>query len=359
MTGYEYQTILGAVVAMAIGLFAVRSFRARRLSFSLLFAWITVAALLGLAPPLSWLLRTPAEQVGVSPSGVVLALATGMLLLTLFRISLDVSSLRRLATGGATQGAIMTVWPPPQRHSPVLVLVPAYNEAGAISGVVRDVLASGFDCLVVDDGSTDLTGATARSAGAMVATHPVNLGVGAALRTGFRFSHQLGYESVVQCDGDGQHDASDVARLVDHLTTGGLDLVIGSRWRQGGQYDSTVSTLRRAAMSTMARYASRVARHGVTDPTSGFRAFSGRLAHASASELGDHYLSDTFELLVRAARAGYRIDEVSTSMRGRTSGVPSAVGMRLALYAVRAFIVVLLRLSPPLTVHSSDADPRH
>src|SRR5579875_241031 len=90
----------------------------------------------------------------------------------------------------------------------VLIIMPAWNEAGAIGETVREVLSElpGADLLVVDDGSRDDTGRIAREAGAKVARLPYNVGVGGALRVGFRYARDAGYDAAVQVDADGQHD---------------------------------------------------------------------------------------------------------------------------------------------------------
>src|SRR5262245_27319874 len=93
----------------------------------------------------------------------------------------------------------------------VLVVVPAFREATTVGEVVCAVRAAGFDCVVVDDGSPDGTTAVARAAGATVLRLAVNLGVGAALRCGFRYAESHGYDAVVQCDADGQHPPQAIA----------------------------------------------------------------------------------------------------------------------------------------------------
>ena len=101
------------------------------------------------------------------------------------------------------------------RHAPVLVVLPALNEAESIARVVDEVRhhQPGADLLVVDDGSTDRTAEIARNAGARVMSLPFNLGVGGAMRAAYRFAFEEGYDCVVQVDADGQHDPSDIARL--------------------------------------------------------------------------------------------------------------------------------------------------
>src|SRR4051794_33681273 len=121
----------------------------------------------------------------------------------------------------------------------VLVVVPAWNEEAAVAGVVREVRAAlpDADVVVVDDGSVDDTSAQARQAGANVLRLPVNLGVGAAMRCGYRFAERQGYKVVVQVDGDGQHDPTQIGQLLTALDS--ADVVIGARFTGAGDYDVT------------------------------------------------------------------------------------------------------------------------
>ena len=100
-----------------------------------------------------------------------------------------------------------------------LAIVPAYNEGGSIAATIKDVQrhAPTFDVLVVDDGSMDRTREIAARAGARVVQLPFNLGIGGAVQTGYQFALEHGYEIAVQVDGDGQHDARDIARLLTYL----------------------------------------------------------------------------------------------------------------------------------------------
>ena len=114
------------------------------------------------------------------------------------------------------------------------MVIPALNEEATVGAVVTAVRSSlQADVLVVDDGSSDGTASVASAHGAHVLQHPFNLGVGAALRSGFRFAAERGYGAVVQVDADGQHDASEAARLLSRLVDEELDLIIGSRFAAG------------------------------------------------------------------------------------------------------------------------------
>ena len=104
-------------------------------------------------------------------------------------------------------------------HSDVLVLIPAFNEESCVGQVVKDVIQHGYAALVIDDGSVDRTAEKAEGEGATVLRLPVNLGVGGALRCGFRYAVTHGYSTVVQCDADGQHDPAEIAVLLDAMRT--------------------------------------------------------------------------------------------------------------------------------------------
>jgi len=144
------------------------------------------------------------------------------------------------------------------------ILIPAYNEAAAIGAVVRDLLTSAGwrEILVIDDGSTDDTGAQAAAAGARVIRHPYNKGNGAAVKTGIR--HASGAQVLI-IDADGQHAPADAIRLVSHL--GPYDLVVGARSPR-----SQATTARRLGNSLLNGIASYLTEQRIPDLTSGFRA---------------------------------------------------------------------------------------
>jgi glycosyltransferase involved in cell wall biosynthesis len=228
----------------------------------------------------------------------------------------------------------------PQR---VLVVIPAWNEEASIASVVHEVRRTlkDVDVLVVDDGSTDLTSVTARGAGAAVARLPYNLGVGGAMRLGFRYAVERDYDTVVQIDADGQHDPAFVPQLVDRIAAG-ADLVIGARFAGVGEY--RVRGPRRWAMALLSNVLSHLAGTRLTDTTSGMRASSRRLVKLFATQYPAEYLGDTVETLAMAARRGFRIEQVPVAMRARTTGSPSHTPGKATVYLVRAFVVLMLAL---------------
>jgi glycosyltransferase involved in cell wall biosynthesis len=202
--------------------------------------------------------------------------------------------------------------------------------------VVNDLLSHGYRVLVVDDGSIDETAVRARAAGATVLQLPMNLGVGGALRAGFRFAVESGFTSVVQCDADGQHIASEISMLLSAAGGNSADMVIGTRF-DAESPEFSVRHYRRVAMRLLARLASRATDTDISDATSGFRLIRQPLLSAFARQFPSHYLGDTFEALVAAGKAGYRVAEVPVQMRDRQYGESSAsfaVALRLTLRAL-------------------------
>lgn len=226
-----------------------------------------------------------------------------------------------------------------------LVVMPALNEEESVGAIVREVFAKlpGVTCLVVNDGSSDETTAEARKAGALVAQLPFNLGVGGAMRVGFRYALDNGFDNVVQVDADGQHDPAGVIGLLARLDT--ADLVLGARFAGEGDYE--VSGPRRWAMLILSLFLSRMAHTKLTDTTSGFRLSGPRAVRLFAEHYPAEYLGDTIESLVIAARARCVIAQVPVAMRVRAGGRPSHHPVKAAVYLARAVLALFFALMRP------------
>jgi glycosyltransferase involved in cell wall biosynthesis len=221
------------------------------------------------------------------------------------------------------------------------VVVPALNEERSVGSVVAATRGLGYDVCVVDDGSTDSTGIRAREAGATVLTVPLNLGVGGALRCGFRWALANGYDVVVQVDADAQHDPGEIAALLAKMRDADADLVIGSRFAAGaGDYE--VRSARRFAMGLLARRAERAIGTRVVDTTSGFRAIRRPLLDQFAASYPVEYLGDTVEALIEAGRAGAKIVECPISASPRSHGSGSAGTFASIWYIARVLIAIEL-----------------
>ena len=226
--------------------------------------------------------------------------------------------------------------------------MPAFNEVESVGNVVREVLTTlpGIAVLVVDDGSWDATSRAARAAGALVANLPFNLGVGGAMRVGFRYAIENDFDNVIQIDSDGQHDPQSVPSLLEALET--ADLVLGARFAGEGEY--RVRGPRQWAMRSLASVLSRTSRTRLTDTTSGFRASGPKAVALFAEHYPAEYLGDTIEALVIASRSGLVIRQVPVTMRPRAGGVPSHNPFKSAAYLARAGLALVFALiRPPST----------
>lgn len=234
----------------------------------------------------------------------------------------------------------------------VLVAVPAWNEAGSIESVIKQVrdLVPGAHVLVVDDGSTDATAALARQAGAEVASLPFNVGVGGAMRTAFLFAERNGFDAVVQVDADGQHDPTDLTRLIEGLDS--ADIVVGTRFHGESVY--YVGGPRKWAMVLLSKTLSQMAKSQITDSTSGFRAAGPRAIDLFAKQYPAEYLGDTVGSLAIAIRNGLIIQETPVTMYYRAIGRPSKNALWSALYLGRASLALLVTVVQRRTPSKGD-----
>ncbi len=223
----------------------------------------------------------------------------------------------------------------------VLVITPAWNEESTIASVVDDVRRVGLDHLVVDDGSSDHTARCAIEAGARVVSLPINLGVGAALKCGFRYAIQNGYGAVVQVDADGQHLADEIGKLIERQSQTRAELVIGSRFARGHK-SFEVSFARRLSMISLSRIASAATKSELTDVTSGFRMITGDLLKYFAHDFPNYYLGDTFEAVVTAGRRRFTVAETPVVMKERQAGIPSSSVPNSIAMILKALILVNL-----------------
>ena len=224
-----------------------------------------------------------------------------------------------------------------------LLIIPAFNEGGAIQGVIAASRSHvDGDIVVIDDGSEDDTAALARAAGAAVLRHPCNLGIGAAVQTGFIYGLTRGYDFVVRQDGDGQHDPAQIPRLLEVLRGGDADIVVGSRFLAREGYQSTL--VRRIGIFVLGIVSSLVGTR-VTDPTSGYWAVNRRALQVLAHQHPDDYPET--EALVMASRAGCRVREVPVVMYARIAGQSSISAIYSGFYMLKVVLALLVgRLRP-------------
>jgi hypothetical protein len=226
-------------------------------------------------------------------------------------------------------------------HAGLVAVVPAWNEVGAIGGVVDEIRA--FDAaatvVVVDDASTDATADVAEAHGATVLRLPFNVGIGGAVQTGFRYARDEGFEVAVRLDGDGQHDASELPKLLEPIHAGTADLVIGSRFVDpGGGYRPPFA--RRIGIRLFARLVSLLGGQRVTDTTSGFVALDRAGIELFAVEYPHDY--PEVEATLVAVRSGLRLGQVQVEMRERQTGTSSITFVRSLYYIVKVMLALLV-----------------
>jgi glycosyltransferase involved in cell wall biosynthesis len=182
-----------------------------------------------------------------------------------------------------------------------VVIIPAFNAAGTIGDVVRAAKQQTRDVVVIDDGSTDKTPVVARAAGASVVQHPQNRGKGAALKTGFTYAIENGYDAVITIDADGQHLPREIPKFVRCRAETGADLIIGGR----AHLFNEMLPRRRMANRFSAWVIGWASKTGISDSQSGFRLYSARMLRAVRLRTDGFDLES--EVIVRAGCGGFKV----------------------------------------------------
>ncbi|MEO8024977.1 MAG: glycosyltransferase family 2 protein [Bryobacteraceae bacterium] len=224
----------------------------------------------------------------------------------------------------------------------LLVLIPAFNEEGAITRVIEEVRAAVPDALVmvVDDCSGDATRHLATLAGARVLAVPHHLGLGGCLQAGYRLGFELGYDFVIRVDGDGQHDPADIPRILNALKTSGCEMAIGSRYVGGG---GKATSLARGLGITLFRAILRpILGKPVYDPTSGFVGVNRAALSVFSRSFPLEY--PEIEALVVLQRKAFRFVEVPCVFRPRTTGRSTITPLRSMYYILHVLLGVFVNV---------------
>lgn len=223
-----------------------------------------------------------------------------------------------------------------------IAIVPAYNEEASVARVIEDIRSAdpSFDIVVVDDGSTDQTGAVAEAAGAHVVHLPYNLGIGGAVQTGLQYARDHDFDVAVQVDGDAQHDPNEIPKILAPLIEGKADLVVGSRFLGEGDYEPPFTRL--LGIKLLSRIVSLIVRQRVTDTTSGFRAANRRAISLFAADYPHDY--PEVEATVLVFRHRLRLIEVPVSMRLRGAGASSITFRRSGYYMLKVLLALFVGL---------------
>jgi glycosyltransferase involved in cell wall biosynthesis len=231
-------------------------------------------------------------------------------------------------------------------RSRALVIIPAYNEAETISRVIAELqqAAPEIDRLVITDGSRDATPSVVSELGERHLELACNIGYGRALQVGIHYALANGYEVVVFLDGDGQHDARDVPRLIDALEQTGADVVIGSRYCQERRYVGPLG--RRFGQFVFSRVTQLLLRQRIYDTTSGFKAMRASACEAVVRGLFADFHTET---LVRLSMLGFTITEVPITVREREFGYSMhSLGSAIE-YPVKTFLLTAIGIVDALS----------
>lgn len=219
-----------------------------------------------------------------------------------------------------------------------LILIPAFNEGKRIAGVIESIRTAMPDTpiLVVNDGSRDNTATEARRAGAVLVSHPFNMGYGAAIQTGYKYARDNSYDILVQLDADGQHDPSCIPALLEPIIAGKADIAIGSRFL-GNSYRPPLA--RRAGMALFRGIVSLVTGMKVTDTTSGFQAFNSRVIRFFATDIFPVDYPDA-DMLIMLHRAGFTMTEVPVRMFENSEGKSMHSGLKPIYYMFKMLLSI-------------------
>ena len=223
-----------------------------------------------------------------------------------------------------------------------MILIPAYNEEGAVADVIRELnqVMPRVPVLVVDDSSSDETVSRAKSAGGDVLCLPHHLGLGGCVQAGYKLAFELGYDYVIRVDGDGQHDPKYIPALLDVLRTTGCQMVIGSRFYQGnGTHTSVVRGIGIWVFRLLLRP---ILGKPVHDPTSGFVGVNRETLQVFTRSFPLEY--PEIEALVVLQRKRFRFEEVPVQMRKRKAGRSTITAVKSLYYIIHVLLGVFVNI---------------
>lgn len=223
-----------------------------------------------------------------------------------------------------------------------IVIIPAYNEEKRISSVIAGVRTAVPDAqiVIVNDCSGDDTAAVALQAGAVVISHPFNMGYGASIQTGYKYACSKRYDFLVQLDADGQHDPSCIPALLAPVVAGDSDVAIGSRFL-GASYKPPLA--RRAGMALFRSIVSTVVGKPFTDTTSGFQAFNSKVIEFFCTDVFPVDYPDA-DMLIMLHRVGFRMAEVPVRMFENSEGKSMHSGLKPFYYMFKMILSICVTL---------------
>lgn len=232
----------------------------------------------------------------------------------------------------------------PNTDKRVLVIIPCYNEQENILHTVAALRAAAaalpyaVDHLVINDCSTDASAALLRQNGVPFLDLPVNLGIGGAVQSGYRYARDNGYDITIQLDGDGQHDPAYLGTIIAPVAEGRADMCVGSRFLEKKGFQT--SFMRRVGIRFLSGMIRLLCGRRVLDVTSGFRAISAPLT----AYFAEHYATDypEPEAVLAASLAGFTVCEAPVEMLERQGGVSSINTFKSVYYMIKVTLSLII-----------------
>ena len=223
-----------------------------------------------------------------------------------------------------------------------LIIIPAYNESANIENTVKDIVnnAPDFDYVIINDCSTDNTLEICERNGFNVVNLPLNLGIGGAVQTGYRYAYNNGYDIAVQVDGDGQHDSAFLTKMAEVMVAEKADMLIGSRFLEKEGFQS--SRVRRMGITYFTWLIKLFTRKKITDPTSGLRMINSDIIEIFAESYPRDYPEP--ESVVHVIRLGKNVREIPVIMRERQGGKSSIRFFSSIYYMIKVTVAILTEL---------------
>lgn len=221
-----------------------------------------------------------------------------------------------------------------------LIIIPAFNEEVNIERTVENIKkdAPGFDYVIINDCSTDSTRKICEEKGYRVVNLPINLGIGGAVQTGYKYALRHDYDVVVQVDGDGQHDPKYLEMMFDELCDKELDMVIGSRFIAKEGFQS--SMIRRVGIIYFTKLIKLLTGVTITDPTSGLRMVNRKVIEMFVKDYPKDYPEP--ESVVAIIKRGCGVREIPVIMKQRQGGVSSISPFKSVYYMIKVTLAIVI-----------------
>ena len=221
-----------------------------------------------------------------------------------------------------------------------LIIIPAYNEGMNIEATVKDIQenAPDFDYVIINDCSKDDTLEICKKNNYNYVNLPINLGIGGAVQTGYKYAEKYEYDLAVQVDGDGQHDPAFLRTMAEYMETHDLDMVIGSRFITKEGFQSSFT--RRLGIKYFTVLIKLVTGKKITDATSGLRMAGKNVIKLFANSYPKDYPEP--ETVVAVLKQGYKVEEIPVVMRARQGGVSSITMKKSVYYMIKVSLAILM-----------------